>query len=465
MNLDNLDKRGIWWFPENYENKFSGSLQFNREEGGSLSLTDSADKLLHFPYYDSNFLLLGELIEQSANNTTTTKVTVMIDYVSARKETYSKNESKISISLRLRYIFLGANIHDKRLEFDKIRFSLTNLDVWLFPPYDLEPYAVQSYRDQNRSGGRILFRSIEITIRDECKIQLHSSPSVHQQENRRGKGYDTSFFVESIGEKSFENYLKLEQKITDFLNFIISEEVVLQSLEGFYKEANEVKKVAILYRSSVKEKMHKLTIRSLFLASYHELRKNLEKILNNWFDMYSKHGTILDLYFGVMYNIESYLSNNFLMLFTGLEVYHRAIMERNSETKKQKLAFKTDVVTMIKKSGIPSYEKENLIEWISDKEPLSSKERLGEIYERFKDILPHLSKKIEGKDQFLRKIVKYRNALVHGTIRFDKLENNDLFWQYKNLQLLLQLCILLNIGFSMGEIRKIYLIDKLIRSQ
>jgi hypothetical protein len=79
--------------------------------------------------------------------------------------------------------------------------------------------------------------------------------------------------------------------------------------------------------------------------------------------------------------------------------------------------------------------------------------------------LPLLSTKIGEKNDFIDKIVHYRNKLTHGSETLIMTEDNDLFWQYKNLQLILQLCILSRLGFDNEKIKKIYYLDKITRSQ
>jgi uncharacterized protein YutE (UPF0331/DUF86 family) len=91
----------------------------------------------------------------------------------------------------------------------------------------------------------------------------------------------------------------------------------------------------------------------------------------------------------------------------------------------------------------------------------SCSRRIGEIYDQFDDILLRLSSKIENKSKFVTKIVELRNNLVHGNIRYDKIDNEDLLWEQKNLQLLLQLCILCMLGFTTEKIKQFYLLDKI----
>jgi ApeA N-terminal domain 1 len=75
-------------------------------------------------------------------------------------------------------------------------------------------------------------------------------------------------------------------------------------------------------------------------------------------------------------------------------------------------------------------------------------------YTNFIEILPHLSSKLKGKETFVKEIRDYRNDLTHGNIISDEIVNDDLYWNYKNLQLFLHLCILSQLGFSNEEIKE-----------
>ena len=63
-------------------------------------------------------------------------------------------------------------------------------------------------------------------------------------------------------------------------------------------------------------------------------------------------------------------------------------------------------------------------------------------YDIYCDILPDLSSVIGSKEDFGTAIQKSRNKLTHGNIDYDQLETEELFWNLKNLQLILQLWML-----------------------
>lgn len=57
--------------------------------------------------------------------------------------------------------------------------------------------------------------------------------SFHKEDSKTITEDNIQFMIESLGDNSFRGYLELEGKIRDFLNFVITKGVVIQSLEGF----------------------------------------------------------------------------------------------------------------------------------------------------------------------------------------------------------------------------------------
>jgi hypothetical protein len=274
------------------------------------------------------------------------------------------------------------------------------------------------------------------------------------------------FIIESIGDKSFENYLGLKDKMLDFLNFTITKGVVIRSFKGFIDQGPVSIPTKILFHTYITEEMNKPVPKLQPLFRYSLLAHNPEFYLNNWFRLYKEIKVIMDLFFGVMYNTKSYLSSDFLMVFTAIEAYHHAVMDPSSRRKEKKVIVGDIILKKVEEYSFSNDEREKLRQLIKifGKE-LSSKERLEEIYDQFDDILPSLSK-IETRNKFIRKIVDIRNALSHGNVHPDSInQNNELFLQSRNLQIILQLCILSQLGFGNENIKQIYHLDKMTREK
>jgi hypothetical protein len=81
--------------------------------------------------------------------------------------------------------------------------------------------------------------------------------------------------------------------------------------------------------------MHKIDVKSPSLFHYSDVTADLKPIMDNWFRLYSQNKVIMDLFFGVVYNTQSFPSNNFIMLFTAIEAYHQAVLDDSSKRKKE----------------------------------------------------------------------------------------------------------------------------------
>jgi hypothetical protein len=95
---------------------------------------------------------------------------------------------------------------------------------------------------------------------------------------------------------------------------------------------------------------------------------------------------------------------------------------------------------------------------MKDKRSLSFKERISKAYDLYHDLLPKLSYVIGTKEEFSSKVTELRHRLTHGNINYDELKIDELYWKQKDLQLIIQLCILSELKFSNDDIKNIYLL-------
>jgi hypothetical protein len=102
----------------------------------------------------------------------------------------------------------------------------------------------------------------------------------------------------------------------------------------------------------------------------------------------------------------------------------------------------------VEASNIATENKKWIRELLNQKKMLSFREKMLYIYDKYADLLPHLSKVVGRKEEFANLVTEYRHKLTHGNINYNQLNNEDLFWKYKDIQLILQLCILSELGYS-----------------
>ena len=190
-----FSKLGKWWLPGREEKQFYGELNFSRTEGGTLVLSDTFDKLYDFPKHE-DFILLGDLTEEEKDEgKQSTKVSVWIGLVAYRQQRTTTSENSIKIMLMLKYILLGVHVEDKHIKFEKIAISYSNLDHWISAIHDLIP---------ERLPDRTIYNSPIITVDDECRIQITSSPTFHRGDTKTITEDNIQFMIESLGDKSFD---------------------------------------------------------------------------------------------------------------------------------------------------------------------------------------------------------------------------------------------------------------------
>jgi hypothetical protein len=177
---------------------------------------------------------------------------------------------------------------------------------------------------------------------------------------------------------------------------------------------------------------------------FRDIKDQLTHIVQSWFNFKTKLAVVYELYFGVMYNRQLYLTNRFLMIVEAFEVYHSHNMKSTRLTKEQEEQYNRiipEIETLLKKSeNISDKDIDQLKTWLRNGIFPSLKTRIEEIYERYSEIIPYLSIKVANKKCFARKVANYRNDLTHGNISSEETDDSELFWTYRDLQLIIELC-------------------------
>ena len=420
--------RGEWWLPQDDAIKIKGNLELHNNIN-VLTLQGKGEQFINFDFKKKDFFLIG-LLENGI------KKTLYIQYIDRWNENFNQDGYNVICVLQIQFIFEDIHITNKNkldeIEFNNIKVIFSNIDNW-FNKYDL------------------MTNDIVIKIKDECNITITYKDT---------KSY-IIFKIESLKTKTLEHYLGLKYILQGFFNFLTTDKPVL--VESFIGElANSTQSTKIRYRSTIREPMVKVAVKRPFLFRYNDIKNKFELTLNNWFRFYNNKDVILDLYLGAMYSNEIPISMRFLTLFQSLESYHAACLEPdsvNKQERKYRIEEIEKVIDTIKNN--PSV-KDYLKFIVNEKNSPSLKERLEEVYDKYESIFPKLTSKVKDKGTFIKTILKNRNTITHASLSYNKLANDDdFFWQVKNLELLLQLCILTQIGFTNEEISQLYMVEKM----
>jgi len=424
---EKIDYDGIWWLPKDESIKFDGKILFDQDKGGTLTLFGNIGDLANnnFSHNIKDIIIVGELFDDK-------KITLWIDHMlhSSSVDDYKSGYSRSKFIFSIRYIFLGAHFNSlEDIKFESVMVRYSNIDKWIHD-HDIKGWDFLSKDDKEIFFEYKFGRSVVAKIGEDYLIQFKYLPnvSIKPQYDKTVVSLENYIVIKSNNKKDIDTYIRLKQCVQDFFNFISFENIFMLSYDGYViddKNKYKLKRVEIIYKMNILKNINKTQVRKSFLFYYDDIKDKFESILNKWFELPKKLGIAYDLYFGQMYNDQLYDVNRFLMLSEALEVYHRMVIE-----------------------GKKPDEKGNFI----------LRKRIQDIYDRYIDIFEFLSVKL---DNFVDKITKYRNKLTHGNISTEQIDNEALIWQYKNLQILFQLCLLSEIGFSDDEIKKIFFIDKL----
>lgn len=450
--MESFECLGDWWFPENPNSKYEGKLSFDAKTGGSLDMQGFDEHLMMLSIHSEKFFIHGKTKDGK-------EVSLWINYIAKYNEQndFKNNFSIIYLTFAVLYIFIGKyleakNINDLRIRCLSTKFN--DLDKWIY------------YNDLDQIVRSSEYVSNEISISREEKqpiiVQFRGNLQFNRMERKVTREFDILIDIKSVGE-SLDEMMIIKNHIQDFLNLVMADEIVMSSLKAKFVNTED-KDVEIFYASTVDEEMKKVIIKTPYIFGYSEVKDRFQEILYKWFELYREAPTFLNLYFGVMYNSKSYLSNTFLMLYQAIEIYHRIFLFRSSRFAQQRNELIDDFIKKINALiDLEPGQKDRILGLIRNGKNLRSREKVSEIYDMFSELLPKLSTNIQDKVNFIDKIENYRNKLTHGGVNYDKLNTTELFWSSKDLQLMLQLCILNKLGFSNEEISKFYYLDKIIK--
>lgn len=179
---------------------------------------------------------------------------------------------------------------------------------------------------------------------------------------------------------------------------------------------------------------------------FKEIQNSFEEIIRTWYentDLYSSIDLIIEKFLNPKLSRES----DFLNSCFSIETFHRRF--RKIEV------FKKPEFKKIRKSIVDNIENEEVKKFINEKlsyanEP-TFRARLFDLKTRFVNILPSNV----NIDDYIIKIVKTRNFLVHRTQNENVFDEFDMFYAARYIESIVRICILIELKFPENIIHKI----------
>ncbi len=176
---------------------------------------------------------------------------------------------------------------------------------------------------------------------------------------------------------------------------------------------------------------------------YSEVAASFPGLLFRWLKIADELRTVIELFFGSLYNQDEFLHSKFLSLVQALEAYHRIRIERGHHPMADKTTFVASVLRQVADG-----DRERLAGALRSFSSPSTADRINDILAASAVTMSPLLG--AGQRTFVQRVVRTRNQLMH---RFDTrpekvLEGNDLVVATWHLTVLLQSTLLSELGLT-----------------
>ncbi|MCG7845046.1 MAG: hypothetical protein MIO90_06415 [Methanomassiliicoccales archaeon] len=170
-------------------------------------------------------------------------------------------------------------------------------------------------------------------------------------------------------------------------------------------------------------------------------------IVSKWFTINENMAEVLDLYFAASQSAELYQETRFLMYMQAIEAYHRHHY-RNFEVDPEEHRRRVAVIL----ESIPEQYREWMRDGLEYSNEPSQGQRLKDIYDDLRDTMDEF---VGDRKRFVFQLTRTRNHLTHLDDNSDDmvLKGNDLVLATMRLRLLLELCLLKELGIEPDRMR------------
>lgn len=355
-------------------------------------------------------------------------------------------------------VFIGAHFQkSENIKFKSISVHYSHLDEWAnisgvdIPPPLSEREVVIKYK---------LPEPIKASINDDYTIHIiikAKGPTLSVVQKEVSITQKTYIQIKALEEKSFEEYMKVMYHIQNFLSLGVMEPVYPLIIEGTAEVCKNMigdtpyyPPIEIFYRlTNISTTVSKTLLPLDMLFSFRDISDRFEGFLKNWFGKAELLEPVYDLYFGTLYNPRMYLQHQFLSLVQAIESYHRRIM-KNYESPEEEHDKRIEEIL----NTIPEKNKEWLKSRLAYSNEPTLRERLRGIFDEYSEIVNNF---IEDKGAFIHKVVVTRNYLTHydSSLKDQAAEREELYHITQKLKILLEVCLLVQLGFSFDDIKSL----------
>lgn len=446
---------GIWWQPNDPDDKIHGTLYYSYQNGLKLELKDVfKSKKRNGEHIDVKTPLILGISDKGKN------ITLFgcgyaggpggfrkIDKSTVRGYQFS---NYLCSAAYVPHHFLSEN----EIKFKKINFRLTYLDEWL----KISGFKVSREGDNENQDIKInieysLPKPIVIKLDEDFTMSIifyYEDPGFYPQSKCKLIQYSI-VSLESNNEIKLTDFLKYITQIRYFFSLAIMKPIYPYNFSGqIISETSDVynSHTSIFMRLDENLKVKGAVDPYSTLLEYSQIQNQFEELFQNWFKKQKLLEPVIDLYFSIFFNPEMPINNQFLGAVQAIESYHRRF-------KKNEVMDKTEFKKL--KNNILDALLEDQKIWLKPKLDFANEPSL---YYRLTDLFSEYCElgHIFGfnRDDFARKVTYTRNYLTHYSSNLEKksYSGTDIIKATQQLKAIIQYLILIELGITRVDAQK-----------
>lgn len=428
--LEEIKYSGQWWSPANPDNRVHGVLSFNQSAGARLELDGALEGHPN--------IINGVSLDN-------TKITLHDCIVSNPNEFWGNIPIFMQSHIYAHRLYLGIHFGKQEdIKFKRLYCQMSTLNEWV---------RKSGFSVQREVGGEVITykqpNAISVLINPELKITIDFWCASSYRYSTINLKQVARVAFHSPKAQSIDDYLRLLHHFRNFLCLATQVSTFPQEISGFINEESPTSEVKILYQLDASISTKDDVYSSLF--TFTDIESEFASCIQNWYKKYEVLEPVCQLYFSALYGRFVYLNLKFLCLVQALEAYH------NRTTTNQELAPKEHDKRVFEiLEAVPNEYKEWLQNELTYSNEPNLRKRLKDLYDTFSIILKSLN---TNRKSFINKVVNTRNYLTHYDLDLKRkgAKGKELFILTEKLRILIEMCLLKEIGFSLEEINPLIL--------
>lgn len=440
---------GLWWLPEEEENKFQGILYVESNGDFVLNFLKESTSFDFEKKYRSSTefsAIIGIAKEKKSND----------EYVFKLLDAYIvfRSMSRLSNFKIKSYSILRSKSSEfsSDLKFEILCLKTDLIDDWFnINGYQLsiKDNGLMNFNlDYEQPNEIVLYSSTTFDIK--AYFSVSHNLTIDSEFTSKQSIFLNLYFHKS---KTFEELKLYIRKVRDFYTLAIGAPINVPK-SVFTKVVNDKKNPNINFdyyqKSKYKNSVPTFLQARRMLINYDFIKDFSQDVFTNWFNKYDELKFLMNNYFGSLYNEFKYVEDKFIDFVFSIEVFHRANYEGFDLKNDDYLKIRDRVMDCVQNPSDKQWLESRLKKYTEN----TLYSRLSHILELYEGSLNEL---IEDNELFLLQVVETRHYHVHSFVKNNEFVVKDvvkLSRITRKLEIIIQAILMVELGFDQDAINE-----------